>query len=164
MAEQALGRRQLIRGAGAAAGGLAVTGLGGAMAAPAAAKDDDDHHDSAIAGSWLASVHGDDGSELMSVGSFAHGGVAITHDISPAGPPFTGSWEPRGENRFRATLWGGFPGPQGPGSVGPTARLRLRGRLRDDELSGTFRFVVFDPNGAVVERGSGTFEATRIEP
>jgi hypothetical protein len=158
MGAQRVGRRQVLRGAGAAAGGLAVVGLGAAVPASAADEAAGD-----ISGSWLADVHNADGSTVVGVLSFAGGGVALVHDISPAGPPWTGTWERRGDAGLRATLWTGFPGEGGPGTVGGTARLRLRARLDDGRLVGTFTFAVFDPTGAQVQAGSGTFRARPIE-
>lgn len=111
-----IGRRGLLLGAGAA-GGLTVTGLA-ASAVPAAA----DGGRNQVSGSWLVTARADDGDETLSVGSFAEGDVAIVHDIKPAGPPFTGTWAGRGSGRSRATLWSGFPGEEGPGSEGSTAR------------------------------------------
>ena len=100
----------------------------------------------------------------MSVASFATGGVAIIHDINPAGPPFTGSWARAGGNGFRATLWSGFPGQGGPGSVGGTARLQLIGKLRGNEtIDGTFTATEFDgATGDEVGQFGGTFVAERI--
>ena len=115
-----------------------------------------------LLGSWLVDVDNDDGSSLVSVGSFAAGGVAVVHDISPAGPPLTGSWDARGKH-WRATVWGGFPGDEGPGSAGPTLQLRLRGRVGHDRIRGTFEFTVFDPGGAEADSGSGSFSGRRIE-
>ncbi|TDO50756.1 hypothetical protein EV643_104254 [Kribbella sp. VKM Ac-2527] len=157
MAEKTIERRRLLHGAGAAAGGAAVVGMGVMAAQPAAASGGS----GTLEGSWLVDVQQPDGSTLVSVGSFADGGVAITHDISPAGPPFTGSWAQH-SHQWRATLWSGFPGEGGPGTPGPTARLRLRGEVRADQVSGTFTFTIFVP-GADPESISGTFTGSRIE-
>jgi hypothetical protein len=152
-----IGRRRMLRGAGAAAGGVVVSTVGLASAAQA----DSGHR--RVAGRWMI-VHQDeaDPTEVRAVISFALGGVFISHDISPAGPPFRGSWERRGNDRFRATFWSGFPGDEGPGSAGPTIRIRARGRVDGDEISGTFTFTVFDPAGEVLESASGTFSGERI--
>jgi hypothetical protein len=158
MAENTIDRRRLLHGAGAAAGGAAVVGMGVATA-PTAAADGGSRR---LEGSWLVDVTNADGSTLLSVGSFADGGVAIVHDIRPAGPPFTGTWAIKG-HQFRATLWSGFPGEEGPGSPGPTIRLRLRGTVDKNTVSGTFTFTVFAPTGAEVDSGSGTFIGRRIE-
>lgn len=114
-------------------------------------------------GSWLVDVRNDDGSTLVSVGSFAAGGVAIVHDISPAGPPFTGSWEMRDHDAWRATVWSGFPGEGGPGTAGGTVRLRLRGTVDKHRVRGSFVSTLFDPEGTELEEGSGTFRGRRIE-
>jgi len=157
MSENAVGRRQALRGAGIAAGGVAIAGL--ATATPAMAGNDN-----GLFGSWMC-VRQDDGTtdKVRLVLSFAAGDVVIEHDISPAGPPFTGSWERRGDHRFRATFWSGFPGDEGPGSSGPTIRIRLTGRVARDNISGTFTFTVFAPTGEQLESADGTFTGTRID-
>lgn len=53
MTERTLGRREVLRGAGVAAGGVALTGLGAA----AAVADDDEGR--GLSGSWLATRHDD---------------------------------------------------------------------------------------------------------
>ena len=103
MSENAVGRRQALRGAGIAAGGVAIAGL--ATATPAIAGNDN-----GLLGSWIC-VRQDDGTtdKVRLVLSFAGGGVFVSHDISPAGPPFTGTWSSKGKS-FRATFWTGFRG------------------------------------------------------
>jgi hypothetical protein len=155
MGEKTIERRRVLHGAGAAAGGAALGGMGVVAAQPAAASGS-----GRLEGSWLVDVQSPDGT-LVSVGSFADGGVAIIHDISPAGPPFTGTWAQHGK-QWRATTWSGFPGETGPGSVGPTARLRLRGEVKGDRIRGSFTFTLFAP-GANPESFSGTFSGRRIE-
>ena len=159
MGENAVGRRQALRGAGIAAGGVAIAGL--ATAAPAVAGNDNDH---GLLGSWMC-VRQDDGSpdKVRLVLSFAGGGVIISHDISPAGPPFTGTWSQRGTS-FRATFWTGFPGAQGPDSVGQTARVQLRGTLSHGTIAATYRVTVFAPGSAteVVATFTGKVTGRRI--
>ncbi|HSR24864.1 MAG TPA: hypothetical protein VLW53_15025 [Candidatus Eisenbacteria bacterium] len=161
MAAHALGRRELLTGAGVAAGGVALAGLG---ATPAVASTGDDHGD--LTGSWLI-VHQDDPpgdpTKVQAVVSFAAGGVLISHDIHPAGPPITGTWARRSHSGFAGTMWTGFAG-EGPNSgPGPTLRIRIRGRRDHDRISGTFRLAVFDPaSGQQVESGTGTFSGSRI--
>jgi hypothetical protein len=166
MAEGTIERRHLLRGAGIVAGG-AVTAAGiGALASPAVADDDDDHDDhddDDLTGSWLVQVRNEDGSTLTSVGSFAKGGVAIIHDINPAGPPFTGSWKMRDDDRWRATVWSGFPGQGGPGTAGGTVRLRLRGVVDGRRIRGSFRAAAFTPDGSPDGTFDGTFTGRRIE-
>ena len=155
MSENTVGRRSALRGAGMAAGGVAIAGL--ATATPAMA-------DNGLLGSWMC-VRQDDGSpdKIRVVVSFADGGVIVTHDISPAGPPFTGTWSRNG-NWFQATFWTGFPGEQGPESVGPTARVRLKGKVSGGTLTASYRFSVFAPGSdtEVVETGSGKLTGRRI--
>ena len=156
MAGNAIDRRRMLRGAGMAVGGAAITSVGLGSPALATSKN-------GVAGSWMI-VHRDevDSTPVTAVISFADGGVFISHDISPAGPPFTGTWERRGGHRFRATFWSGFAG-EGPGSIGPTIRIRATGRVARDNISGTFTFTVFAPTGEELESADGTFTGTRIE-
>ena len=130
MSENAVGRRQALRGAGIAAGGVAIAGL--ATATPAAAGNDN-----GLLGSWMC--------------------------VRQAGPPFTGTWSSKGKS-FRATFWTGFPGEQGPDSVGPTVRVQLRGALSHGMISATYRVTVFAPGSAteVVETVTGTLTGRRI--
>jgi hypothetical protein len=157
MTSGTIGRRQVLRGAGVAAGGAAIGTLG--FAQPAAASGSDE-----VEGSWRVTRQdeGDD-TKYTTVLSFAEGDVALARDISPAGPPLTGAWDDREDDRFRATLWGGFPGEGGPGSAGPTIRVRLRGKADDDRISGSYTFTVFAPNSEdELESGTGTFRGWRI--
>jgi hypothetical protein len=103
MAENTIGRRRMLRGAGVAVGGAAIISVGLGSPALATSKN-------GVAGSWMI-VHRDeaDPTPVTAVISFADGGVFISHDISPAGPPFTGSWKRQGGHRFSATFWSGFP-------------------------------------------------------
>jgi hypothetical protein len=151
MAESVLDRRQVLRGAGVAAGGVAVGAL--AFATPASAQDTGEQ---SLSGSWLV-VRQDDGSpdKTTLVLSFGGGNVMISHDINPAGPPFTGSWKGQDDQRFRATFWTGLPG-NGPGQAGPTLRVRLRGQVKHGSLTGSYTFTAFDPmTGAAVQSGTG---------
>ena len=112
MSERVMGRRQVLLGAGVAAGGVALTGL---SASPAAADEDKGH---GLSGSWLVTRQDDppgDPTVVKAVFSFADGDVLVEHDINPAGPPFTGTWASRRHDEFTATIWSGFAG--GPGGV-----------------------------------------------
>ncbi len=100
---------------------------------------------------------------VTTVVSFAAGRVLISQDISPADSPFTGTWARRGDGGFQGTMWVGQPGPAGPGKPGLTVRVRIRGSVRRDTLSGTYQFSVFDPSGAVVIHGTGSFTGHPIE-
>lgn len=160
MAKHVIDRRQALRGAGFAAGGAAVGALG--FAAPASATD---RGTGGLSGSWLI-VRQDDGSPDKTTGvlSFAAGSVVIEHDINPAGPPFTGTWEARGDERFRATIWSGQAG-EGPNQPGPTLRVQLRGQVKDYKLTATYVVTVFDPtSGAVLQTLTGKIlSGKRIE-
>jgi hypothetical protein len=157
MSENAMGRRQALRGAGIAAGGVAVAGL--ATATPATADSG-----GGLLGSWLC-VRQDDGSpdKVRLVLSFAGGGVIVSHDISPAGPPFTGTWASQGKS-FRLTMWTGAAGEEGPESVGPTIRVRAWGSVSHGKLTATYRFTVFAPlsETQVVASGTGKLSGHRI--
>jgi hypothetical protein len=153
MAEHVIGRRQVLRGAGVAAGGAAVGAV--AFAGPASASPEGHGGHGKLSGSWLI-VRQDDGTTTTTTGvlSFAAGNVMIEHDINPAGPPFSGTWEGH-DGRLKATLWSGASG-NGPNQPGPTLRVRLRGQVRRGNLTGTYTFTAFDPTtGAPVQSGSG---------
>jgi hypothetical protein len=158
MGEDSVGRRNVLRGAGVAAGGVALSGV--ALASPASAGES--HGDGRLSGSWRVNVHNDDGDESVSVISFAAGQVCVVHDISPAGPPFTGTWRSSRHGSFRATVLTGFAG-DGPNAPGPVIELKLMGKVRHGQLSGSFTFRVTDPAGNEVDSGSGTFDGERIE-
>jgi len=152
MTEDSVGRRHLLRGAGVAAGGVALSGV--ALASPASAGEF--HEDGDVSGSWRVNVHNDNGDESDSILSFAAGHVCIVHDIRPAGPPFTGTWRSGRDDRFRATVLTGTPD-------GAVIELKLRGRVRHDEIRGSFTFTVTDPSGTEVDSGSGTFDGVPVE-
>jgi hypothetical protein len=159
MNERTLNRRGVLRGAGAA-GAVALAGVAGASSASASGNG------GGVAGSWMITHRDDppgDETQVMGVASFAEGGVLISHDISPAGPPGTGSWARQGDDGFKGTFWSGQPGPDGPSSPGFTVRIQIRGRVRKDMISGTYRFSVSDPSGAEVASGTGTFSGNRIQ-
>jgi hypothetical protein len=166
MSDSAIERRHLLRGAGVLAGGAAAASGIGAVLTPAAARhhDDDHHHGRRLEGSWYVDVTGPDGSKTVSIGSFAAGGVALTHDIRPANPPFTGAWTMGEDDAWRATLWCGFPGEGGPDAPGVTVRLRIRGTVKEDRIRGSYSFRAYDASGAEVDFGRGTFRGRRIQP
>ena len=156
MAEDSVGRRNVLRGAGVA-GGVALSGV--ALASPASAGESQGNEH--LSGSWRVNVHNDDGDESVSILSFAAGQVCVVHDISPAGPPFTGTW--------RSGRWL-VPGHRadrlrrnGPDTPGPVIELKLFGNVRHGQLSGSFTFRVTDPAGNEADTGSGTFDGERIE-
>ena len=156
MDEHVLNRRRVLLGTGAVAiGGVAV-----------AASSASANGDSGPSGSWVISRKDDppgDTTTVTTVVSFAAGSVLISQDISPADSPFTGTWARRGDGGFQGTMWVGQPGPAGPGKPGLTVRVRIRGSVRGDTMSGTYQFSVFDPSGAVVIHGTGSFTGHPIE-
>ncbi|GAA3136389.1 hypothetical protein JOF29_001228 [Kribbella aluminosa] len=161
MSENAIGRRQALRGVGIAAGGVAVAGL--ATATPALA---DGGESNGLAGSWMCARQ-DTGSpaKIRLVLSFAGGGVFLSHDISPAGPPFTGTWSSEGKS-FRVTMWTGQAGAQGPNSPGPTIRVRVWGSVSHGKLTAKYQVTVFAPMSEtqVLNTGTGTVSGRRISP
>jgi hypothetical protein len=161
MTTSTIGRRQMLRGAGVAAGGIAIGGVGLASPAMAATSDDEEN---GLTGSWRITRQDEGESQrITAVLSFTAGGVAIAHDISPAGPPFTGAWRELEDDRFRAVFWSGFPGEGGPGSAGPTVRVRARGKVTDDRIAGSYDVTVFAPGSDdVIESGSGRFQGFRM--
>jgi hypothetical protein len=160
MTDEKLARRRVLRGVGAAAGGLAASGL--ALTEPAAAADNHKN----LSGSYLVTRRDDppgDPNEALFVISLAAGGVFISNDISPAGLVGTGSWKQVSANRFTSTFWAGEAagGPAGAFTV----RVHVKGHVDQHRISGTYRFTVFDPTGKHVQaEGSGSFHGTRIEP
>jgi hypothetical protein len=158
--EHVMDRRRVLLGA-SAAGVVAIGGVAGASSASA-----DGRGDSGPSGSWVISRKDDppgDPTKVTTVLSFAGNGVIISHDLAPAGPPGTGTWERRHDNGFKGTFWFGQPGQGGPGSPGVTVRVRVRGSVRKDMISGTYVFTVFDPSGAVVTSGTGSFSGHHID-
>lgn len=160
MDRRGMPRREALRNAGLLAGGAAIGGL--ALASPA---DADDSRERGLTGSWMITRRqAGEPEDSIAVLSLAAGGVAINHDILPAGPPFTGTWAGHGRE-FRATLWTGFPGDSGPGSRGPALRVTARGRLRGGEISGTYEGVVYASgiSGPAAETFRGSFTGRRID-
>lgn len=160
MDEQVVNRRRVLVGAGAA-GAVAVGSVASASSASAS-----EGRGSAPSGSWVITRKDDppgDPTKVTTVISFAGGRVFLSHDIAPAGPPGTGTWASLGDGAFKATFWFGQPGPGGPGSPGVSIRVRARGKARRYTVSGTYRFSVFDPSGAVVDSGTGSFSGHPIE-
>lgn len=157
MDDQALNRRRILLGAGAA-GAVAIGAVAGAPSASAS--------HSSPAGSWKTTRKDDPPGDPMRVSlilSFAEGGVVISHDLSPAGPPQTGTWARRADGGFKATFWSGQPGPDGPGAPGFTIRVRIRGSVHMDRISGTYEYWVFDASGAVDSTGTGSFSGRRVD-
>jgi hypothetical protein len=159
MDEHTMNRRGLFLGAGAV-GAVALAGVAGASPALASGSG------AGPTGSWLI-THEDDppgsGTKTMGIASFAEGGVLLNNDISPAGATGAGTWAAQGDDRFKGTFWDGQDGPAGPGKPGFTVKVQIRGRVAGDKISGTYRFSVTDPTGAVAASGTGTFSGHRAE-
>lgn len=160
MSERSIGRRQVLTGAGVAAGGVAVTGLG--MAAPAAAHNGSHGR----TGSWLCTRKDDppaDQTEAQFVLSLARGGVLGVLDINPAPGTALGTWAPVGDHGFRGTSWAGFPASDTDPAV--TVRVKARGEAARHTIQGTYRYVVFDAaSGAELFAVTGSFTGRRIVP
>ena len=158
MEEHVMNRRRVLLGAGAA-GAVAIGGVTSASSASAS-----DNGGSSLSGSWVVTRMDDppgDPTEVTTVVSFAGGGVLISHDIAPAGPPGTGTWARRSGGGFKGTFWTGQAG--GPGGPGVSVRVRVRGSVHHGKISGTYAYSVFDPTGAEVVSGPGTFSGRRID-
>ncbi|WP_374970733.1 hypothetical protein [Terrabacter sp. BE26] len=156
MDEHVLNRRRVLLGTGA----VAIGGVAGASSAAASGTGD-----SKVGGSWVISRK-DDGAGAVrttTVVSLAAGGVLISQDISPADAVLLGTWAHRGDSGFEGTMWTGQPGPAGPGKPGVTVRVRVRGTVSGDRVRGTYSFTAFDPSGAVLMRGTGSFTGRPIE-
>jgi hypothetical protein len=159
MTARTLGRRDVLLGAGAAAGAVALVGTG---ASPAMA--DDETSDRTARGSWLISRHDNppgDTSPVQAVVSFAGGGVFATQDIAPLAPGGLGSWAQHGRNGFRVTFWLGSAAAGGQPAT--TILVQVRGSVHDDSISGTYSYQVFlAATSTVVATGSGAFTGARI--
>jgi hypothetical protein len=163
-------RRQLLSGAGIAAGAI-VAGTA-ALSSPAVADDggnenDDNKNGNNITGSWMVNRQSDNDptDHAMAVLSFAAGNVMIVHDINPAGPPFTGTWARRSNHGFAATVWTGQSGggPGGPPGPPPVLRVHLMGKVVHGMLSGTYEVTVLDATtNDVLFTDTGTFSGQRI--
>lgn len=164
MVEKTLDRRWMLRGAGAA-GAAMVGGIALAGAAPANERGSTDMRRNSVEGSWLIEHQDDPAAEntpVRGVSSFAAGGVYTGFDLAPPSPPGGGSWAQTGAGTFRATFWQGAGG--GPGEPAVVIRVRPRGRVNGDRISGTYRVQVWDAaTGAVLQSGTGRFWGTRIE-
>ncbi|MGH8889087.1 MAG: hypothetical protein ACRDV3_04910 [Acidothermaceae bacterium] len=162
MAASMIGRRELLRGAGVAATGAAVGVLG--FATPAMASEGDHGESESVLGSWLVTRQ-DEGTPAptMAVLSFAVGGVFLSHDIQPSSTPFSGTWAGNSSS-FRATFWSGQTTGQ-PGQPGVTIRVHItNGHVSHGEISGSYVFDVFLPDGTEPpgQSGSGSFTGKRI--
>ena len=161
MDEHMLNRRRVLVGAGAA-GAVAI---GSVASASSASAGEHGGGSSSLTGSWIVKRRDNppgDPTKVSTVLSFAGGGVLISHDIAPAGPPFTGTWARRSGGGFKATFWTGLAGG-GPTMPGVTVRVRAWGSVHHGRISGTYDFTVFDPSGTKVDSGTGSFSGRRIE-
>jgi hypothetical protein len=150
MSEVTINRRQAVRAAaGVAAGGLLVAGAG---VGSASANSSD-----GLLGTWLVTHEDDDGESGLSLASFIADGVVVVNDIRPAGSVGTGSWEDKGDDKFKATFWYGFPAEDS------SAKVEVWGKLKDDKVSGTFTLTVYDSDGEEVHSVDGTFEGEPLE-
>jgi hypothetical protein len=159
MGEIGLGRRQLLSGAGLAAGAVAVGSF--ALASPATA--DDNNGGGGLAGSWMVMRQSDNDPTDKATGVFslAGGNVIIVHDINPAGPPFTGTWAQKENRRFRATFYTGQSG--GPGTPGQVLRVHVEGQVQQGTISGTYAVKAYDAKtNEEVFSDTGTFKGPRI--
>jgi hypothetical protein len=159
MSESRIGRRQLVRTAAAVAAGGAL--VGGTGVAAASASDGGNGH--RILGAWWVTHTDDPPSDPnpgITVVTFASGGALAAADIRPAGGTGAGAWS-AGGSHFRASYWATVPlGP--PDTPGGSINIRVKGRLHDNKVSGTYATTVYDPADAVLETGTGTFTGSRL--
>jgi hypothetical protein len=159
MKQNRIGRRQLVRTAAAVAAGGAL--VGGTGVAAASANEGSSGH--RILGAWWV-THTDnppgDPTPAITVVGFAAGGVLTASDIRPAGGTGTGTWTATGSH-FRASYWAAVPlGP--PDTPGGSINIRVRGSVHGDRVSGTYAYTLFDPSGAELLAGTGTFTGRRL--
>ena len=150
MGEITINRRQAVRAAaGVAAGGLLVTSAG--VGAASAASN-------GLVGSWLVTITDDEsGDEGLVVASFVDGGVFISNDVRPAGGVGTGSWEDKGDDKFKVTFWVGNPADD------HSIKVEVWGKLDGDEISGRYEGTVYDSDGEEVDSFKGTFTGEPLE-
>lgn len=163
METQAIGRRQILRGAGAVAGGVAVATVG--LAAPVKADDGDQH--GGLLGAWRITRQDDgDPTTVAGIASFAAGGVALYQDINPAGPHFAGAFAQGRHRKFRSTIISGSPADEAfPGAPALTQEVHTEGTRDHDTISGTYSATASDAatGESLGPPLTGTFTGTRIE-
>lgn len=156
MVEHVVDRRGMLRGAGVAAGAATLGGV--VLAAPADAAS------SGLLGGWLI-THRDNPpaptDETQAVVTFAAGGVFQVIDIDPVGTPGAGSWSGSASS-FHVTFWAGEPGDNGSPAL--VIRVRPRGKVDGDRISGTYSLTLWDAKThKQVGTGSGKFWGSRID-
>lgn len=149
MSEVTINRRQAVRAAaGVAAGGLLVAGAG--VGSASAASSD-------LLGTWLVTHEDDDGESGLSLASFIADGVIVVNDIRPAGSVGTGSWEDKGDDKFKATAWNSNAADDTSG------KLEVWGKHKDGKISGKFKVTFYDSDGNEVGTLEGTFWGEPLE-
>ncbi len=160
MEQQTVGRRQMLRGAGVVAGGVAVATIG--LASPA--KADDDAKRAGLLGAWKLDRQDDGGEPATGVATFASGGVALFQDINPVGPVFYGTFV-EGKRQFRSTILSGSRADEAfPGAPALTSEAHAEGTRHNDTISGTYSVTSFDAatGDALGPPTTGVFSGTRI--
>jgi len=158
MSEVRVGRRQLMKGAGAGAVALAALTLPstGASAQP-------ERRSSGVEGGWLLTVKNaaPDNGTTKAVATFGAGGDLSSVDISPPSPTGLGSWKATEEDGFALTFWAADSDQsQNPGG---TIKIHATGSVDDDDITGDYTIWVFLANGTQVFTGNSTFSGSRIE-
>jgi hypothetical protein len=174
MANDAMSRRRMLVGAGGAAAAAGATlALSPSVAGAQDVSTADDHeHRQGLIGTWEV-THTDDpvGTSPGDVGvatiSFVPGGVLVTHELNPPGPPGQGAWERTGRDSFVFRfLSSGLQGPPEPGSSGPPPVFVLTvdasGTLSEGHISGTYSLRVTGGDGDELQTGTGEFTGTRV--
>jgi hypothetical protein len=149
MSAVTINRRQAVRAAaGVAAGSVLVAGAG--VGSASASSSD-------LLGSWLIHHEDENGDTGLSVASFIADGVFIGNDVRPAGGVGTGSWEDKGDDKFKLTSWVGYPADD------TSVKIEAWGRLKNGKVSGRFEVTAYDSDGNEVGGAKGTFEGEPLE-
>jgi hypothetical protein len=154
-----LERRMLLRGAGVA--GASMVGVAAVTESASAHGGGGGDHGHRLLGAWKL-THTDDppsGDTGLAIVAFSAGGVLSVEEI-PDGSLGLGAWRSEGDH-FRAHFFESAPGDaSNPGVV---VEVRVRGRVHDDKLSGTYRVSVRSAkDDSVLDTLTGTFHAHRV--
>jgi hypothetical protein len=120
----------------------------------------DHQQEATIAGTWDVKVSPDGDAPLTAVLTLTRdGGVIETESDQPG--TGQGSWKQTGPDSF-VLAFKTYVFTE-TGDPGGSVLVRVEVELSDGTLSGPFTFDVSDPDGKVVQSGSGTASATPFE-
>jgi hypothetical protein len=147
----------LLRGAGVV--GVSAVGV---AAVPEVASAHGDEHGRHLLGAWMIR-HTDDppsSDSGIAVVTFAAGGVFTAEEL-PDGSLGLGTWAADGD-AFRVVFFESAT-PQ-DGQPGIVVKIRVRGHVQGDSISGTYRLTVRNASdNSVVATGTGRFHGERIQ-